>query len=60
MREFYVYEHWRPDTGACFYVGKGNGDRAFRVKKNRNRHHANIVAKLEKDSLQVEVRGAAV
>jgi len=23
---FYVYEHWRSDTGACFYVGKGRGD----------------------------------
>ena len=20
---FYVYEHWRLDTGVCFYVGKG-------------------------------------
>ena len=20
---FYVYEHWHPDTGVCFYVGKG-------------------------------------
>lgn len=21
--DYYVYEHWRPDKSACFYVGKG-------------------------------------
>lgn len=51
---FYVYEHWRPDTGACFYVGKGKGKRAH--KPFRNRHHRNIVTKLQAAGLVVDVR----
>lgn len=31
---FYVYEHWRPDSDLCFWVGKGTGDRARRFKRN--------------------------
>jgi hypothetical protein len=30
-----VYEHWRPDTGEIFYVGKGKGRRAFELKWGR-------------------------
>lgn len=28
LLNFYVYEHWRPDTDMPFYVGKGTGGRA--------------------------------
>ena len=52
---FYVYEHWRPDTDECFYVGKGTGRRAFSLFP-RNRHYANIVNKLHKLGLAVDVR----
>jgi hypothetical protein len=51
---FYVYEHWRPDTNSCFWVGKGYGDRAYRLK--RNFHHGNVVKKLEALGMAVEVR----
>lgn len=33
MNNFYVYEHWRPDTGVCFYVGKGKEKRAWDMKR---------------------------
>lgn len=42
---FYVYEHWRLDTNACFYVGKGIGRRAWDMRK-RNPHHRNITEKI--------------
>lgn len=54
MSEFYVYEHWRPDTGVCFYVGKGKDNRAYSM--NRKGWHSYIVAKLEGNGLRVEVR----
>jgi len=53
---FYVYEHWRPDTNQCFYVGKGQGRRAYALKKGRNRYHKAISSKLEQNGLSVEVR----
>lgn len=53
---FYVYEHWRPDTGKCFYVGKGKGRRAWTIKGRQNRHHASIVSKLTASGLCVDVR----
>lgn len=40
----YIYEHCRQDTGAVFYVGKGSGSRANRVK-GRNNYWRNVVAK---------------
>ena len=43
---FYVYEHVRPDTGVCFYVGKGKGKRAWNMK-DRNAHHRAIQSKLK-------------
>lgn len=54
MRKFYVYEHWRPDTNVCFWVGKGTGRRARQFK--RNPHYDNIVAKLARLGMCVEVR----
>lgn len=52
---FYVYEHWRPDTGTCFYVGKGSGRRAGDLVK-RNRRHKLIVRKITRLGLQIEIR----
>jgi predicted GIY-YIG superfamily endonuclease len=56
---FYVYEHWRPDTDVCFYVGKGTGIRANNMSR-RNAHHKAIQAKLAKNGMAVEVRMVAV
>lgn len=53
---FYVYEHWRPDLDICFYVGKGHGKRAQRLRRGKNKHHGNIVAKLARLGMCVEVR----
>lgn len=52
---FYVYEYWRPDTGRCFWVGKGHGDRATRRCK-RNFYFDNVVAVLERNGLSFDVR----
>lgn len=52
---FYVYEHWRPDTGQCFYVGKGHGPRAYDLS-NRNDHHKGIQQKLKDAGREIEVR----
>jgi hypothetical protein len=51
----YVYEHWRLDREECFYVGKGQGNRA-NVMRGRNMHHTAIVMKLSNLGLPVEVR----
>lgn len=53
---FYVYEHWRPDTGICFYVGKGKDKRAWDMKNMRNRHHMAITSKLTSLGFCVDVR----
>jgi len=52
---FYVYEHWRPDTNFCFYVGKGQKKRAWKMR-NRNPYHASIFSKLTSMGLAVDVR----
>lgn len=52
---FYVYEHWRPDTGECFYVGKGCGKRAWQLKR-RNEGHQAVLSKLVALGLAVDVR----
>ena len=43
MKDYYVYEHIRPDNNTCFYVGKGHGKR-YKCK-SRNSHHDRIVKK---------------
>lgn len=41
---FYVYEHIRNDTEACFYIGKGKEIR-YLSKTNRNKYWNNVVKK---------------
>jgi hypothetical protein len=53
---FYVYEHWRPDRGECFYVGKGHGRRAHDMLRGRNRWHKFVQAKLSALGTAIEVR----
>lgn len=52
--DFYVYEHWRPDTDVCFYVGKGRKRRAY--KMDRSSHHMRVLKKLARLGLAAEVR----
>lgn len=48
--DFLVYEHWRPDTGVCFYVGKGKRKRS-RTFEHRNSRYGRIVSKLSRAGL---------
>ena len=50
-----VYEHWRPDTNACFYVGKGTSKRAFSFTK-RNKKHRLIRDGLLAKQMEIDVR----
>jgi len=52
---FYVYEHWRPDTGVCFYVGKGKNKRAYKMT-DRSDHHQKIINKLSSMGMCVEIK----
>lgn len=58
MKNFYVYEHWRLDRDECFYVGKGKGGRAYKMR-DRNAHHQAIMAKLSREGSGMEVRMVA-
>ena len=60
MDEFYVYEHWRPDINACFYVGKGKNKRAWDLKNRKNPHFKSVVSKLIAMGFAVDVRLIAV
>lgn len=53
---FYVYVHRRADSGAAFYVGKGNGGRAW-SRTSRNPHWQNIVRKAGAFSVDMAVVG---
>jgi hypothetical protein len=55
-KRFYVYEHWRPDRGECFYVGKGHGRRAYDMRRGRNRWHKFLTAKLSALGTAAEVK----
>lgn len=46
MTSFYVYEHIRKDTGACFYIGKGTKLRHSSTA-GRSKHWHNITNKTE-------------
>lgn len=59
MNQFYVYEHWRPDLNVCFYVGKGQGKRAWYFHRKRNTHYIGIANKLTDLGLKIEVRMVA-
>lgn len=52
---FYVYEHWRSDTGQPFYVGKGFKKRAYQMTQ-RNRHHVFVQEYLKRIGATVEVK----
>lgn len=52
----YVYEHWRPDTDSCFYVGKGTKNRRTEFRRPKNKHYSNIINKLDSLGLNVDVR----
>jgi hypothetical protein len=54
-RGYYVYEHWRPDTDLCFYVGAGRGKRAGNIRA-RTARHIGIQAELAALGMCVEVR----
>ena len=53
-----VYEHWRPDTNECFYVGMSVLDetgalaRANNFARPYNKYHTNIVRKLVSNGLE--------
>lgn len=51
---FYVYLHCKPD-GSPFYVGKGFGKRARRMKHSRNGRHRSIVEACGRENIGVFV-----
>ncbi len=55
-KKFYVYEHWRPDENAIFYVGKGQKRRAWDTHRGRTRWHKFVVEKLKRLGMAHEVR----
>lgn len=55
-RGFYVYEHWRPDIGACFYVGKGILRRATSLVRKENPRHLRVIEKLARLGMKAEVK----
>ena len=48
---FYTYAHYTPE-GRLFYIGKGNGQRAYK-KSGRNIHWHNVVNKYGKPDVQI-------
>jgi len=56
MGIFYVYEHYRQDTGVCFYVGKGQGKRAWELCRGYNPRYHRVIQKLSGLGLAVDIR----
>jgi|WetSurMetagenome_2_1015567.scaffolds.fasta_scaffold75947_2 hypothetical protein len=54
MKTFYTYLHCKPDL-TPFYVGKGTLKRCYEIKRSRNQHHQNIVAKYGQENIHVIV-----
>lgn len=52
-KEYYVYEWIRLDTLSPFYVGKGKGDRAYQIKKNK--YFQDILKYCDKNNVEVVV-----
>lgn len=53
---FYVYEHWRLDTGVCFYVGKGQKKRAWKTgKKSRGVRHYDMINMITPEGMEVRL-----
>lgn len=51
--KYYIYAHYRNDSGEVFYVGKGEGNR-HNSKQGRNQYWRNIV---EKHGYSIEILG---
>jgi hypothetical protein len=51
---YYVYEWFRPDTGECFYTGKGSGQRAWSFY-SRNHQFMRILDELYENKLYPSV-----
>lgn len=54
-RSYVVYEHWRTDMNAPFYVGKGKAGRERRLSQ-RGAWHKRVVAKLDREGHRVEIK----
>jgi hypothetical protein len=54
-RRYYVYEWFRPDTGDCFYAGKGCKNRAWSYY-SRNYVFRRVIAELSEKKLTPTVR----
>lgn len=58
MGSICIYEHWRPDPGQCFYVGKGSLRRSRDIvpSSGRNALYVAVWRELKTLGLEVEVR----